>query len=297
MALRTDEGEFKVVKGAGKVALEKQPREEKVATRGVLDNPGYSFFGHRQYGDFEFFRLDEDNPVGYLPYSSSDAVSSRLPGISGGGYRYRMMGFVSLGVSGDPHVPGQSSVELVVSTPDGIDEVEVPTLDGDTVTVAPPITLRRVQTVTSTGGVVSQRVETFVNGVSLGVDSSSYLEIGLKIPSVSGDYQVSTHGQRSINYDEPVNDSYDLAWTIPVRKLQLAESLGPVEATPGQPIIISNRITWDSPGEVVDAKWTVTLSDVFDENYEFYEGTGEMSRPPLTPRVFRPEGRRRDVTC
>ncbi len=226
-----------------------------------------------------FVFLDEQEPVGYLPYdlTTRELVPTRTEDQA---FSFGDLDFRSVSIF-FKHLHGDGFVQMVVTPPAGIEEVEIPTLDGGSITTSPPVTLRQeYELPPSTGGDPPSYaiVEIFANGTSLGsYQTDSGMQVGLRIPTISGTYQVDSQGEFIYNFppdnpSEPESASY--SDTIPIETLEFANSFEPLEVAPNGSVTISNSFAWAGGQELYDPKWSVYVTDIFDQQLAFVEGTG-----------------------
>lgn len=284
---------YKLVKGRGLIPAENSPVAQPRTGDGVRARTGESilaatelppeyFFGaHYQFDvDKRNFFIGEE-PVGTACVRYNSEEFNNLPH-SSEAYRFGNLEFASLGVAVGPNqFPGIASTTMSVSTPPGIEEIEIPKMDGDTITVAPPITVRMdyAYTPIPNSSLYYGRTETFVNGHSVATGSSNFtIGVSVELPSVHGLYTTESHAERQTYANAPfqLQDSFDVSSQVFARKLEFVDDFTPLEFTPGQPVTIANSFRWDSgPSDVVDAQWTVIVEDTLENQFtRFQEGTG-----------------------
>ncbi|MGE0493528.1 MAG: hypothetical protein AB7S38_30240 [Vulcanimicrobiota bacterium] len=293
LTLQTENGPYKLVKGRGLIPAENSPVPQPRTGDGVRARTGESilaatelppeyFFGaHYQFDvDKRNFFIGEE-PVGTACVRYNSEEFNNLPH-SSEAYRFGNLEFASLGVAVGPNqFPGTASTTMVVSTPAGIEEIEIPKMDGDTITVSPPITVRMdyAYTPIPNSSLYYGRTETFVNGNSVAISSSNFtIGVSVELPSVHGIYTTENHAERQTYANAPfqLQDSFDVGSQVFARKLEFADDFTPMEFTPGQPVTITNSFRWDSgPTDVVDARWEVIVEDTLENQFtRFQEGTG-----------------------
>ena len=213
-----------------------------------------------------------DPPLGHLPYDSRTLSATRNePDF----FEWRNLRFTSLsrrtipaGGSGSSYL-GNHELTFTLDPPPEIDKIAIEDRLGQTTEFSAPITF--TARVTRTPETTNS--EFMINGTPFDLVPDLLTGIVVEVPAMLGDYQLSSRSTY-VPSDEsaPEDETYEI--TIPVRALQFAKAFEPLIVAPSQPIEISNAFGWNTEDPVEDARWKVTISDVFGGSVGTFEGEG-----------------------